>query len=170
SLTSDWYHGTTGIRPLDDVIKKTWNTGWAHHIERLMVVGNLMTLCEIHPREAYRWFMEMFVDSADWVMGPNVFGMGIFSDGGLFATKPYICGSNYILKMSDYKSGDWCDVIDGLYWRFIQMHHGFFSKHPRMNMIAKSLTRLAPQRKEKIFAAAEQFLAEKTKSDSNRAA
>lgn len=63
--------------------------------------------------------MEMFNDSADWVMGPNVFGMGQFSDGRLFTTKPYICGSNYILKMSSLKKGDWCAVVDGLYWRFI---------------------------------------------------
>ena len=54
-----------------------------------------MNLCEIHPKQVYKWFMEMFVNSSDWVMSPNVYGMGLFSDGGIFATKPYICGSSY---------------------------------------------------------------------------
>lgn len=94
-LTKDWYEGTTGILPVDDAIKKANKYGYCHHIERLMILSNIMLLSEIHPQEVHRWFMEMFIDSADWVMGPNVYGMGQFSDGGLFATKPYISGSNY---------------------------------------------------------------------------
>ena len=66
-----------------------------------------MNLCEIKPTIVYKWFMEMFVDSSDWVMVPNVYGMGLFSDGGIFATKPYICGSAYFMKMMDFKKGDW---------------------------------------------------------------
>ena len=66
-----------------------------------MILANIMNLCEIKPIYVYRWFMEMFVDSSDWVMSPNVYGMGLFSDGGIFATKPYICGSSYFLKMMD---------------------------------------------------------------------
>ena len=62
-----------------------------------------MNLCQIHPKHVYKWFMEMFVDFSDWVMSPNVYGMGLFSDGGVFATKPYICGSSYFLKMMDFK-------------------------------------------------------------------
>ena len=62
-----------------------------------------MNLCEINPKQVYKWFMEMFVDSSDWVMAPNVYGMGLFSDGGIFATKPYICGSSYFLKMMHFK-------------------------------------------------------------------
>lgn len=157
-LTGDWYTGTTGLPPLDDAIDTVQRLGWLHHISRLMVVGNLMTLCEINPRTAHRWFMEMFVDSSDWVMGPNVYGMGIFSDGGIFATKPYICGSNYLLKMSDYKKGDWCDTVDGLYWRFIEKHRDFFAANPRLAIMPRALDRLKPERKEKIFAAAEIFL------------
>ena len=102
-LKDCWFDGTTGLPPLDDAIAKARDLGWQHHIERLMVMGNLLTLTQVHPREAHRWFMEMFVDSSDWVMGPNVYGMGIFSDGGIFATKPYICGSNYLIKMSDHR-------------------------------------------------------------------
>ena len=94
-----------------------------------MVISNLMTLCEIHPANVYRWFMEMYIDSSEWVMTPNVFDMGTFADGGLFATKPYICGSNYILKMSDYKKGDWCNTVDGLYWRFVSRNMGLLKNN-----------------------------------------
>ena len=157
-MTDDWYRGTTGIPPLDDAIRTSLRLGWAHHIQRLMVIGNLMTLCEIRPGSAWRWFMELYVDSSEWVMGPNVYGMGIFSDGGVFATKPYICGSNYILKMSDYGKGDWCKTVDGLYWRFIDRHRDFFASNPRLALMPKALDRLDAGRREAIFAAAEAFL------------
>ena len=153
-----WYDGTTGIVPLDHAIRSAWDYGWDHHISRLMIVGNLMTLAEIAPPHAYRWFMEMYVDSADWVMTPNVFGMALFSDGGVFATKPYICGSNYLLKMSDFKRGDWCDVVDGLYWRFVAKHREFFAANPRLSMMPRAFDRLDASRRERIFAAAGQFL------------
>ncbi len=158
TLTSAWYDGTTGIPPLDDTIQTAQKLGWVHHIPRLMVLGNLMTLCEIRPTEAHRWFMEMFIDSSEWVMGPNVYGMGLFSDGGIFATKPYICGSNYLLKMSDYGKGPWCDVVDGLYWRFIEKHRDFFSGNPRLALMPRALDRLDADRRSRIFEAAENFL------------
>jgi deoxyribodipyrimidine photolyase-related protein len=157
-MTAAWYSGTTGIPPLDDAITTAIDLGWTHHIPRLMVLGNLMTLSEIRPNLAHRWFMEMYVDSSEWVMGPNVHGMGIFSDGGIFATKPYICGSNYMLKMSDYKKGDWCDIVDGLYWRFVDKHRDFFSANPRSALMPKALDRLKEDRKALIFDAAERFL------------
>jgi deoxyribodipyrimidine photolyase-related protein len=164
-LTDDWYQGTTGIVPLDDAIKTSVRLGWAHHIQRLMVIGNLMTLCEIRPAAAWRWFMELYVDSSEWVMGPNVYGMGIFSDGGLFATKPYICGSNYILKMSDYGKGDWCPTVDGLYWRFIDKHRDFFSANPRLALMPRAFDRLDQDRRQEIFEAAEAFLEQFTTKD-----
>ena len=102
--------------------------------------------------------MEMYSDSSDWVMGPNVFGMGQFSDGGVFATKPYTCGSNYYLKMSDYKKGDWCETVDGLYWRFIDKHKDFYAKNPRMSMMVKNLDKMDPERKKRIFKAANGFI------------
>ena len=145
-LTDAWYEGRTGIPPLDDTIRTALRLGWTHHIPRLMVAANLMTLSEIRPAEAHRWFMEMFVDSSEWVMGPNVYGMGIFSDGGIFATKPYICGSNYLLKMSDYRKGPWCDVVDGLYWRFIDKHREFFASNPRLALMPRALDRLSGPR------------------------
>jgi deoxyribodipyrimidine photolyase-related protein len=162
-LTAGWYEAATGIPPLDDAIETASTLGWTHHIPRLMVLGNLMTLCEIRPQAAHRWFMEMFIDSSEWVMGPNVYGMGLFSDGGIFATKPYICGSNYLLRMSDYSKGPWCDTVDGLYWRFIDKHREFFSGNPRLALMPRALDRLDPDRRQRIFAAAEKFLAEHTR-------
>ncbi len=138
-LNQTWYTGTTGIDPLDHSIKNAVNRGYCHHIERLMVIGNLMLLCKVQPSDVYKWFMEMFVDSADWVMGPNVFGMSQYSDGGIFATKPYICASNYLLKMSDFKKGDWCLDVDALFWSFLHEHRAFFLKNPRLNMLCKTL-------------------------------
>ncbi len=91
--------------------------------------------------------------------------MGLFSDGGVFATKPYICGSNYLKKMSDYGSGTWCDVVDGLYWRFIDRHREFFASNPRLALMPRALDRQSASRLEKIFAAAEAFLEQHTECD-----
>ncbi|HMQ10450.1 MAG TPA: cryptochrome/photolyase family protein [Oligoflexia bacterium] len=157
-LSKDWYNGTTGIPILDDAIHKAQRTGYNHHIERLMILGNMMVLCEIEPKQAHQWFMEMFIDSSDWVMGPNVYGMALFSDGGVFATKPYICSSNYWLKMSGYKKGNWCNIVDGLYWRFIAKHKDFFSQNPRLSMMSRLLDKMKHERKEIIFNQAERFL------------
>ena len=162
-LPCSWREGTTGIPPLDDAIHTAHTLGWAHHIQRLMVLGNFMTLCEVRPQVAHNWFMEMFVDSSEWVMGANVYGMGLFSDGGIFSTKPYICGSNYLLKMSDYKRGPWCDTVDGLYWRFIKKHRKFFESNPRLALMPKALDRLDQTRTQQIFSAAEEFLAKHTR-------
>ena len=161
-LTKDWYEGTTGIDPLDDAIKDCIKFGYTHHIPRLMVICNIMNLSKIHPNEIYKWFMEMFVDSSDWVMVPNVYGMGTFADGGIFATKPYSCGSNYILKMSNYKKDDWCDIVDGLYWKFMDDNVSFFKSNPRLAILVKSLERMNTDRKELIFGKANDFINTKT--------
>jgi deoxyribodipyrimidine photolyase-related protein len=158
SLNASWYSGETGIPPLDDAITFSNQYGYTHHINRLMVISNLMTLCEVHPKEVYRWFMEMYVDSSEWVMTPNVFGMGTFADGGIFATKPYICGSNYILKMSDYKKGDWCHTVDGLYWRFVSRNLGLLKNNPRLSFMRKTLENMKDERRVLIFDAAEDFI------------
>ena len=121
-------------------------------------ISNLMTLSRIHPEEIYKWFMEMFIDSSEWVMVPNVFGMGTFADGGIFATKPYSCGSNYLLKMSNYKKGPWCDVVDGLYWKFMSDNKKFFASNPRLSILPRSLDRMKPERKKLIFKEADNFI------------
>ncbi|MEP0985664.1 cryptochrome/photolyase family protein [Ekhidna sp.] len=158
-----WYDGTTGIPPLDDSIMKAQKFGYTHHIERLMVLGNIMLLCELDPEEVYKWFMEMYVDSADWVMAPNVFGMSQYADGGIFATKPYIGGANYIKKMSDYGKGDWEDTVNGLYWRFIEENIETFENNQRMSMMVATLKKMDLEKKERIFKAANAFIERVTK-------
>jgi deoxyribodipyrimidine photolyase-related protein len=157
-LNSKWYEGKLGIKPVDDAIKKALKYGYNHHIERLMILSNFMLLCEIDPEQVYKWFMEMYVDSSDWVMEPNVYGMGQFSDGGIFATKPYICGSNYILKMSNYKKDSWCEIFDGLYWRFINKHQDFFKKNYRMKMMVNLLNKMDNRKRKNHLKVAEDFL------------
>ena len=104
----------------------------------------------------------MFLDSSEWVMVPNVYGMGTFADGGLFSTKPYICGSNYLLKMSNYKKEDWCSVVDGLYWSFIEDNLTFFKKNPRLSIMPRALERIDRHRKQSIFKKAQEFIATNT--------
>ena len=157
-MKKSWYDGTTGLVPLDFSIQNAERFGWSHHIERLMILSNIMNLCEIHPKQVYKWFMEMFVDSSEWVMSPNVYGMGLFSDGGIFATKPYICGSSYFLKMMHFKKGPWCDVMDGLYWKFIDGHKKFFLKNPRLAMMVRVSEKMNKERKIRIFKAANNFI------------
>ena len=104
----------------------------------------------------------MFVDSSDWVMVPNVYGMGLFSDGGIFATKPYICGSSYFMKMMDFKKGDWCNTMDGLYWRFIDRNRKFFSKNPRLSMMVHIFDKMKKDRKKLILSEADKFIKQNT--------
>ena len=162
-LTATWYDGSTGIEPLDEAIKGAQKYGYTHHINRLMILSNIMNLCNIDPNEIYKWFMEMFIDSSDWVMVPNVYGMGTFADGGIFATKPYICGSSYILRMSNFKKGDWCDIVDGLYWKFIEEKRDFFVTNPRLSLMIRALEKLNPERKKHIFECANNFIDKTTK-------
>ena len=158
SMTKSWYDGTTGLIPLDHSIKNAKKYGWSHHIERLMILCNIMNLCEINPKETYNWFMEMFVDSSDWVMSPNVYGMGLFSDGGIFSTKPYICSSNYFMKIMNFQKGEWNDILDGLYWRFISKHRKFFEKNPRLNMMVRIYDKMNIKRKDLIINKANIFI------------
>ena len=157
-IPSSFYDGTTGIEPVDDTIKKINNSAYANHIERLMIIGNFMLLCEFDPDEVYRWFMELFIDAYDWVMVPNVYGMSQFADGGLMSTKPYISSSNYILKMSDYKKGEWCKIWDGLFWNFMDKQRSFFIKNPRMRMLINSFDKMDISKKENHLITADQFL------------
>ena len=157
-IPSSFYSASTGIDPIDDTINKINKSGYANHIERLMIIGNFMLLCEFDPNEVYRWFMELFIDSYDWVMVPNVYGMSQFGDGGLMSTKPYISGSSYILKMSNYKRGDWCIIWDSLFWNFIDKQREFFLTNPRMRMLVSSFDRMDIEKKEKLINTANKFI------------
>jgi deoxyribodipyrimidine photolyase-related protein len=122
-----------------------------------MILGNFMLLCEIAPEAIYQWFMELFIDAYDWVMVPNVFGMSQFADRGLITTKPYISGSSYVLKMSNFKRGAWCEVWDALYWRFIHLHRDFFSSNPRMSVMVAQCNKMG-SKLDSYLSVAEKFL------------
>lgn len=153
-----FYSGETGIVPVDEVINKLNKSGYNHHIERLMVLGNFMLLCEFDPDEVYKWFMEMYVDAYDWVMVPNIYGMTQFADGGMMTTKPYISGSNYILKMSNYPKGKWQEIWDALFWRFMHVHRNFFLKNPRLGMLIKTFDKMPEQKRQAHLQIAENYL------------
>lgn len=119
-LNKDWYDGTLGIEPIDDLIKSGFDTGYIHHIGRLMFVGNFMNLYGLHPVEGFKWFMEFSIDSYEWVMCQNVFDMVFFVTGGITMRRPYASSSNYLLKMSNYSKGEWSEKWDELYNDFLK--------------------------------------------------
>ena len=160
NIPGSFYSGTTGIEPVDQTIKKILHTGYAHHIERLMVLSNFMLLCEFDPDQVYRWFMELFIDAYDWVMVPNVYGMGLYADGGLMSTKPYISGSNYLRKMGDYRNGRWQDIWDGLFWNFMHTNRAFFEQNPRLVMLLRNFDRMPADKRERHLETAQGFLQE----------
>ncbi|MDC0468493.1 cryptochrome/photolyase family protein, partial [Bacteroidia bacterium] len=157
-IPESFWTGNTGIEPIDQTIKKLLKTGYSHHIERLMIMGNFMLLCEFDPDEVHKWFMEMYVDAYDWVMVPNVYGMTQYADGGLMTTKPYCSGSNYILKMSDYKKGEWCKIWNALYWRFIHVNSEEFAKNRRMSMMVNLARKMEGPKMNEQLETAEKFL------------
>lgn len=127
-LPDTWW-SEIGVEPIDDIIQnKIVKYAYTHHIERLMYLGSFMLMSRINPKEVYRYFMEWAIDAYEWVMIPNVFGMSQYADGGKMMRRPYISSSNYILKMSNYKHGDWCDKWDQLYHEFLRRNHAFFKK------------------------------------------
>ncbi|MFT5281059.1 MAG: deoxyribodipyrimidine photolyase-related protein [Flavobacteriaceae bacterium] len=156
-LDESWYQGSTGLTPVDQTIKKTLNTAYAHHIERLMILGNAMFLCNIHPDEVYCWFMEMYIDAYDWVMVPNVYGMTQSTQKGLMTTKPYISGSNYIKKMSDYSTGEWADIWDALYWDTIITNLDELMKNGRMHFVTARAKKFTLEQKQDYVKKAKAF-------------
>jgi deoxyribodipyrimidine photolyase-related protein len=158
-IPASFWNGTTGIAPIDETIQKLLETGYCHHIERLMVLGNFMLLCEFDPNEVYEWFMVFFIDAYDWVMVPNVYGMTQFADGGMMSTKPYISGSNYLMKMSDYKKGEWQQIWDGLFWHFMDKQRNFFLSNPRLGMLIHTFDKMPIEKREAHLTNATNYLA-----------
>lgn len=158
-LSECWYTGKTGIEPLDRNIIVAFKYGYLHHIIRLMLVGQFMLLCEIDPNEIYRWFMEFAIDSYDWVMVPNIYGMVGFNDGGDTTTKPYISSSNYILKMSNYKKdGIWDTTWRALYYNFIFKNKDIIAKNPRTGRMVWQMNKLTPPVLKELINEAELFI------------
>ena len=125
----------SGLTCLDRVVADVWAEGYSHHITRLMVLANLATLLDVSPRELTDWFWIAYTDAYDWVVEPNVLGMGTYAVGDLMTTKPYVSGAAYIARMSDY-----CDrcafdpkttcPITRLYWAFFARHEGRLQGQP----------------------------------------
>ncbi len=157
-IPESFWTAETGIEPVDITIKKVLETGYCHHIERLMILGNFMLLCEFDPDEVYLWFMELFIDAYDWVMVPNVYGMSQFADGGMMATKPYISGSNYLSKMGGHKKGDWQETWDGLFWNFMDSHRDKLSKNPRLAMLIGNFDKMDAEKRSAHIENAKEFL------------
>ena len=134
-LTKNWYDNSKkkiGIALIDDLIEKVLNYGYLHHIERLMYIGNFMLISRILPKDVFKWFQCMFLDSYHVFMYPNVYGMSQHSAGPIMMKRPYFSSSNYISKMSNYKKNkgkdDWFEVWDELYYKFLKNHKNKF-KH-----------------------------------------
>lgn len=133
---------TTDMRCVAQTLATVHDHGWAHHIQRLMVLGNLCLLAGVRPPELVEWMWSGFVDGAEWVMLPNVIGMALYADGGVMSTKPYAGGGAYIDRMSDYcgdcaydrrrRTGDDACPFTTLYWDFVARHEERFSGNPRM--------------------------------------
>ena len=139
-----WVSGLTNAFPKESVA-----------IYELIKKGEMAQALEI-----YRWFMEMFIDSYDWVMVPNVYAMSQNADDGLITTKPYFSGSAYVKKMSHHTHSEWSDTWDGLYWRFIWKHADELSKNPRWSMMCAQVRKMDVQKRENHITKAEKFLLE----------
>lgn len=146
ALPDSFYSASTGLAPLDDILSKVNQTAYAHHIERLMVLGNFTLLTGVDPKNVFNWFMEMFIDSYEWVMVPNVMAMSQYADPSI-TTKPYISSSSYLTRMSDYPRAGWGNIWDALFWNFIIMNRKKISSIPRMKVILYNLDRMKEEKK-----------------------
>jgi len=140
---------------LHQVLKQIENTGYAHHIQRLMLLSNFALIAGISPGEVENWFHSVFIDAYDWVMQTNVIGMGLFADGGILASKPYAASANYIDKMSDYCKGCKYDKRDRasekacpfnfFYWDFLARHREKLRSQGPMSFILANLDKISPE-------------------------
>jgi deoxyribodipyrimidine photolyase-related protein len=138
----------SGLACLDEVVRSVWDEAYSHHITRLMVLSNLATLLDVSPRELTDWFWVAYADAWDWVVEPNVLGMGTYAVGPVMTTKPYVAGSAYIDRMSDYCSACAFDPkttcpITRLYWAFLARHEPALKANPRLFMPMNALRKRA---------------------------
>lgn len=153
-LPSFYWDAQTQMACLQDSIQGVIDDAYAHHIERLMVLGNFANLAGINPKEVNDWFNIMFIDSHDWVVTPNVIGMALYADGGKMATKPYISSGAYIHKMGDHcehcyydvkqKTGEKACPFNALYWDYIDRHQEKLTQNPRMGIPLASYKKMKP--------------------------
>ncbi len=148
-----WYWtGETRMNCLREAIGQTLATGYAHHIQRLMVTGNFALLAQIEPRQVCDWYLAVYVDAVEWAELPNTAGMALFANGGRFTSKPYAASGAYIRRMSNYctgcayrpdrRHGDKACPMTVLYWNFIDRHADWLERNPRTTLMVKALRRL----------------------------
>ncbi len=167
-LPEFFWTGETDLRCLADSIRSTHNNAHAHHIQRLMVLGNFCLIAGINPRDVQDWYLAVYADAYEWVELPNVAGMILYADGGKLATKPYAASGNYINKMSDYcrecayspskKSGEGACPFGPLYWHFIDRHRDTLSKNHRISRIYATWDRMGDEKKRDYLDHADNFL------------
>jgi deoxyribodipyrimidine photolyase-related protein len=159
-INDKFWTAETNIYPIDSIINKIIKYSYAHHIERLMYLGNFMLLCLIDPKEVYKIFMEWTIDAYSWVMIPNIFGMSQYSDGGMMMTRPYFSSYNYIKKMSDYniKQDDWSIIWNALYYNFIDKHHLILKKNYAISNQVNNWYKKNENEKEEIKKIANKFI------------
>ena len=168
SLPAFFWDGDTDMACMHYALSRALDTGYNHHIERLMVLSNFLMLTGVNPREANDWFLSVYIDAYDWVMPPNVIGMGLNADGGLTATKPYIASANYINKMGDHCSacpfahtkrhGKNACPFNYLYWNFILEHKERLQQNSRTSRNVLGLRHLDEDERQRVRAMATQFL------------
>jgi deoxyribodipyrimidine photolyase-related protein len=151
-----WYWtGDTKMNCMRQTIHDTFEYGYAHHIQRLMVTGMFGILAELNPREVEAWYLAVYVDAVEWVELPNVAGMALYANGGRFTSKPYVASWAYINRMSNYcsycqykpelKTGATACPTTTLYWHFLIKHYDAFSRNPRTALMAKNVNRLSAE-------------------------
>jgi deoxyribodipyrimidine photolyase-related protein len=149
-LPPAWWGRESGLACLDRVVADVWEEGWSHHITRLMVLANIATLLDVDPRELTDWFWVAYADAYDWVVEPNVLGMGTFAIGDLMTTKPYVAGSAYLDRMGDYcglcrfRPGSTCPLT-ALYWDFLRRHERELADNRRLALPLASMRRRAAE-------------------------
>ncbi|MGC6536144.1 MAG: cryptochrome/photolyase family protein [Candidatus Puniceispirillaceae bacterium] len=167
-LPSFFWNGKTNMRCLSQTIGQTIDTAYAHHIQRLMVIGNFALLAGLSVKQVNEWYLIVYADAFEWVEMPNVSGMVLYADGGIVASKPYAAGGAYIDRMSDYckschykvkvKNGPDACPFNYLYWDFLLRHETALRGNPRLGMIYRSADKMTDDKKAAIKDDARRFL------------
>ncbi|WP_369742552.1 cryptochrome/photolyase family protein [Pseudidiomarina sp. PP-1MA] len=167
-LPDYFWTGDTKMRCLQHSLSQSLDYAYAHHIQRLMVIGNFSLLTELDPDAVDHWYLGVYIDAIEWVELPNTRGMSQFADGGIVASKPYVASGNYMNKMSSYcsnchyqvklKSGEKSCPLNSLYWHFIEQKQEHFASNPRMSLVIKQWQQRGPSERNDILATAQRYL------------